>query len=130
MSSRRHVKARTDPGLAYLLELDGSIESQTTSGYWTKIEVRRVKASPARPYGVKYSLTLHSPAGDPLIGFDNAHSIKPAARGGTRFPWDHWHSLAQLDAVFYEYRTAYQLLNDFYDEVKRVLKEVSDEQDD
>ena len=130
MNSRRQGKTRTDPGLAHLLELHGTIESQTTSGYWTKIEARRVKASLARPFGLKYSLTLHSPAGDRLIGFDNAHSIKSAVQADKRLAWDHCHCDAHNDPIAYEYCGAYQLLNDFYEEVMRVLKEVNDEQND
>lgn len=114
--------------MARLLELNGTIESQTDSGFWTKIEVHRVKTSSARPFGLKYSLTLHAPDGERLIGFDNAHSIKPAGRSKIRLAWDHCHRCTFDDPVAYEYRGAEQLLNDFYNEVKLVLKEANDEQ--
>ena len=45
-------------GLDTLLDLDGSILEQE-SGYWMKIEVRRVPMSRHAPHGIRYSLTLH-----------------------------------------------------------------------
>lgn len=126
MNSRRRSKEPKDPGLTHLLELDGAIESQTDSGYWTKIEVRRVKISLARPFGLKYSLTLHAPGGERLIGFDNAHSV--ASAGKAQRAWDHFHRGTFEQPVPYEYRGADRLWFDFLDEVKRVLKEANDEQ--
>ena len=117
-----------DPGLTHLLELDGTIESQTGSGYWTKIEVRRVKQSTARPFGLKYSLTLHAPGGERLIGFDNAHPVSPKGKEKARLAWDHFHRGTFETPVPYEYRGADRLWIDFLNEVKRVLKEVKDEQ--
>jgi hypothetical protein len=35
-----------------------------------------------RPNGIRYSLTLHAPDNTRLIGFDNAHGVKPV---GSRF---------------------------------------------
>lgn len=73
----------TEPGLDYLLGLDGNIEFQNDEGYWVKMEVRRATVSSERPYGIRYSLTLHAPDGTRLLGFDNAHGgIKPE---GARF---------------------------------------------
>ena len=118
-----------ETGLEYLLGLDGEIQIQNDEGYWVKFEVRRVVATPERPHGIRYSLTLHSPEGLRLMGFDNAHGgVKPAGsrfkHSGQSFSFDHWHRHAGDEGVTYEFNTAYKLLEDFYTEVDRVLKEL------
>jgi hypothetical protein len=116
-------------GLEYLLGLNGNIEVQNDVGYWVKMEVSSVDVTTERPHGIKYSLTLHAPDNTRLIGFDNAHSVKPSGsrfkHAGKRFPYDHRHRHATDEGVLYEFDTAYQLVSDFYAEVDRVLKEVS-----
>ena len=116
-------------GLEYLLGLDGNIEVQNDAGYWVKMEVSSVDVTAERPHGIRYSLTLHAPDSTRLIGFDNAHSVKPTGsrfkHAGKRFPYDHRHRHALDEGVLYEFDTAYQLVSDFYAEVDRVLKEVS-----
>ena len=72
-------------GLEYLLGLDGHIEVQNNAGYWVKMEVASVPVTADRPHGIRYSLTLHAPDNTRLIGFDNAHSVKPV---GSRFEGD------------------------------------------
>ena len=115
--------------MEYLLGLDGNIEVQTDDGYWVKMEVSRVAATVERPHGIKYSLTLHAPDNTRLIGFDNAHAIKPEGshfkHAGKKHPYDHRHRHVRDEGLLYEFNTAYQLLSDFYSEVDRVLKEIS-----
>jgi hypothetical protein len=117
-----------DVGLEYLLGLDGNIEVQNDAGYWVKMEVSRVEVTTERPHGIRYSLTLHAPDNARLIGFDNAHSARPAGshfkHAGKKYPFDHRHRHALDEGVLYEFDTAYQLVSDFYSEVDRVLKEV------
>jgi hypothetical protein len=116
-------------GLEYLLGLDGNIEVQNDAGYWVKMEVSNVDVTTERPHGIRYSLTLHAPDNTRLIGFDNAHSVKPVGsrfkHAGKKFPYDHRHRHALDEGVLYEIDTAYQLVSDFYAEVDRVLKEIS-----
>lgn len=116
-------------GLEYLLGLDGNIEVQNDAGYWVKMEVSSVDVTTERPHGIRYCLTLHAPDNTRLIGFDNAHSVRPTGsrfkHAGKRFPYDHRHRHALDEGVLYEFDTAYQLVSDFYAEVDRVLKEVS-----
>ena len=116
-------------GLEYLLGLDGNIEVQNEAGHWVKMKVSSVVVTPERPHGIRYSLTLHAPDNTRLIGFDNAHSVKPVGsrfkHAGKRFPYDHIHRHALDEGVLYEFDTAYQLVSDFYAEVDRVLKEIS-----
>ena len=122
-------QTRQDDGLSYLLDLDGNIEVQNDEGYWVKIEARRVAATAERPHGIRYSLTLHAPNSERLMGFDNAHGgLKPEGshfkHAGNQYPYDHRHRHSKDTGVLYEFDTAYQLLHDFYAEVDRVLKEV------
>jgi len=74
-----HSTKSEDAGLEYLLGLKGNIEFQNDAGYWVKMDVSRVAITAEWPYGIKYSLTLHAPSGERLMGFDNAHGgVKPA----------------------------------------------------
>lgn len=117
-----------DGGLSYLLDLDDEVQVQNEQGYWVKFEVSVVERTPYRPHGIKYSLTLHDPDGNRIMGFDNAHAVKPIGSHfkhvGKRYPFDHRHRHAQDEGVLYEFDTATRLLMDFYEEVDRVLKEV------
>jgi hypothetical protein len=120
-----------DSGLEFLLSLDGDIQVQDDGEHWIKIEAKRVDATPDRPHGIKYSLTLHGVDGERLIGFDNAHAVPPTGsdfkHAGKKYPFDHQHRHAKDKGVLYEFDTAYQLLSDFYAEVDKVLKGVCDE---
>lgn len=117
-----------DTGLDYLLDLDGNIEVQNGQGYWIKMDACRVEATPDRPHGIRYSLTLHAPDGRRLVGYDNAHPVRPPGsrfkHAGRRYPFDHRHPFGTEVEVLYEFDTAYQLLSDFYAEVDKVLKQL------
>lgn len=63
-----------DYTLDFLLEMDGFM-AEICDGYWIKIEAKVIKVSMNKPFGVKYSLTLHSPEGERLLGFGNAHAV-------------------------------------------------------
>lgn len=94
-------------------------------GYWLKFEIAMVEESEGRPHGLSYSFTLHGPDNRRLIGFDNAHSV-PAK--GSRFSkrqktMDHWHRTETDGGRPYTFKDAETLLDDFFDEVERVLAE-------
>jgi hypothetical protein len=113
-----------DGSMDTLLDLDGQIFFVDDAGrYWVKFEVKRCEASAERPHGLRYSLTLHGPSGERLVGFDNAHPASttagPARR--SRQTHDHMHRLRTIRP--YEYRDAATLLGDFWAEVDAVLKE-------
>ncbi len=114
-----------DAGLDALLDLDGSILDQG-DGYWVKITVRLVGTPSAeRPHGISYSLTLHDPYNQRILGFDNAHAIKPMGNtkySGQRVEYDHKHRGIKDKGVPYRFVDCYQLLKDFFNEVDRVLK--------
>jgi hypothetical protein len=112
-----------DHTLEFLLNFDGRVH-HLEKGYWIKFEIKRVKASKRRPFGLSYSLTLHAPDGVRLVGFDNAHT----AVGGSRFKQrphatDHWHRTENDTGRPYEFKNADTLLQDFFHEVRRVLAE-------
>lgn len=117
-----------DPALDALLALDGQVIVIDTDGrYWVKFEVSRVAATPGRPHGLAYSLTLHGPDSGSsddsrLVGFDNAHIVATGGPAGRRrAAWDHRHRLRRVRP--YEYRDAAGLLADFWAAVDGVLAE-------
>jgi len=105
-----------DHDLSFLLSLDG-LEFQFALGFVVKIEAREVAATRHRPHGVKYSLTLHDPAGRRIYGIDSAHGI----RGQPEY--DHRHVYGARKVRGYVYRGPVGLLEDFYREVERILRE-------
>ncbi|MCC7017727.1 MAG: hypothetical protein IT564_11055 [Rhodospirillales bacterium] len=112
---------RHDPALDDLLHLDGQVlVVDPAGGHWVKFVVKRVSPSPDRPHGLSYSLTLHDAAGNRLVGYDNAHPPpgrkrrKPEAR-------DHRHGPRVTRP--YRYRSAAELLADFWTDVDSVLTE-------
>ena len=45
------------------------------AGYWVKFVVNQVPATTDRPHALDYTLTMHSPDGARLVGFDNAQPV-------------------------------------------------------
>ncbi|WP_024279458.1 DUF6516 family protein [Xanthobacter sp. 126] len=108
-----------DPSLDTLLDLDGQVlVVDPEGGHWVKFAVTRVSVSPEKPHGLDYSLTLHGPSGERLVGFDNAHPVGRQKKGE---PQDHRHRLQTVKP--YAYQDAGALLADFWALVDAVLKE-------
>lgn len=110
--------------LEFLLAFDGRIH-HLEEGYRIKFEIKKVEATKRRPHGLSYSFTLHAPDGTRLVGFDNAHGV---AAVGSRFKQrsqvsDHWHRTEDDAGRPYEFKDAEILLDDFFNEVERVLRE-------
>jgi hypothetical protein len=106
---------RRDHGLESLLAFDGHVH-HLEGGYWLKFEIGRMQETRARPHGLSY--------GTRLIGFDNAHGLPrrtPYSR--RRESHDHWHRGARDPGRPYDFTDAATLIDDFFDEVERVLKE-------
>ncbi|MGD0438742.1 MAG: DUF6516 family protein [Bryobacteraceae bacterium] len=80
--------------------------------------VTQVPATPEKPHGLDYSLTLHGRSRERLVGFDNAHPVGKQRRGD---PQDHRHRIRTVRP--YDYSDAATLLADFWAEVDAVLKE-------
>jgi hypothetical protein len=109
--------ARRDRSLDMLLELDGLVlVVDPVGGHWVRFSVTEVPASSAKPHGLDYSLTLHGPDGERLVGFDNAHPVATQRRGERQ---DHRHRLSLVRP--YEYESAGKLLADFWTEVDAIL---------
>ena len=110
--------------LEFLLAFDGRVH-HLEEGYWMKFEIKRVKATEARPHGLSYSFSLHAPDGRRLIGFDNAHRVPAAGSRFKRQPRsnDHWHRTESDHGRPYQFKDAETLIDDFFGEVERVLGE-------
>lgn len=119
-----------DKGLETLLELDGYFVVEE-DGYWTKIKVSRVKVSKERPHGISYAMTLHDPSNKRILGFDNAHAVKPRGSRrkyiGRRVVFDHKHVDEKDLGTPYSFDSAEQLLIDFFDAVDKKLKEIRED---
>lgn len=120
------IPINPDPAIDTLLDLHESILDQG-NGYWVKLEAWRVEVSEQIPHGIRYSLTLHEPYGNRILGYDNAHAVKPPKKfkyAGRILAYDHKHRHAADKGVPYEFKDAQQLLVDFFADVDRVLSEV------
>src|SRR3990170_228729 len=110
--------------LELLLAYDGRLH-YFASGHYLKFEVKVVEKSRRVPHGIAYSLTLHAPDGKRHVGFDNAHPVPH--RGGRhvrrRPEADHWHRTMSDKGQPYEFVSVERLLEDFFGEAERVLRE-------
>jgi len=114
------VKTRKNSGLETLLQLDGEVFPMD-NGFWVKFKVHTTSPNIHIPHGIKYSLTLHDKYNKRVIGYDNAHGIKPPNKkkfSGTRQIWDHKHQETKVHP--YEFESAYQLLEDFWNDVNNI----------
>lgn len=112
-------------GLETLLDLNENIVQQE-HGYWVEIHAWRVDSTAEIPHGIRYSLTLHNREGGRIMGYDNAHAVKPSNKfkfAGQVLPYDHKHRHIQDKGYPYEFKDAYQLISDFFTDVDRILKE-------
>jgi hypothetical protein len=107
-----------------LLDLDGQVLVVDPEGrHWVRFVVRRVTTTEAKPHGLDYSLTLHGPDGERLVGFDNSHPLRRASWSGGKAgtAYDHRHRLRTVRP--YEYQDAAALLADFWTAVDEVLRQ-------
>ncbi|MEA3523473.1 MAG: DUF6516 family protein [Campylobacterota bacterium] len=93
--------------LENLLNLRGEVFPMD-NGFW----VNEVESTKSIPHGVRYSLTLHDKNNHRVIGYDNAHSFKSSKKYGRKETYDHIHK--QMDIVAYEFKSASELLEDFF----------------
>jgi len=114
------MEGEESPGLTVLLELNGEI-FHMDSGYWTRIEAKRVEPTSEIPHGIRYSLTLHDPHNQRVLGYDNAHAVQGRRRRfqGRRVAWDHRHEQDVVEP--YAFDSAARLLEDFWADVDRLL---------
>lgn len=113
---------RRDRSLDDLLELDGEVFVVDEDGrYIARIRAKRVPVTSDKPHGLDYSLTLHDENGNRVVGFDNAHPMRPTKgpSGRKRKSQDHKHSGKTVRP--YQYEDSETLLADFWKEVDKVL---------
>ena len=116
-------KVLTDAGLVALLELNGEIFPMD-NGFWTKIEARKVLSNEKTPHGIRYCLTLHDRTNRRVLGYDNAHQFKTGRKGFATLTieWDHKHERNSIKP--YSYKSAGQLMEDFWNDVNRILEDL------
>jgi hypothetical protein len=109
-------------GLEMLLGYDGRI-MYLDGGYWMKFEIRRTDTTTERPHGLSYSFTLHDSRNRRIIGFDNAHAVKPLGRRAKRQQqYDHWHTTGADKGRPYDFTDAQTLVADFFEACERYLE--------
>jgi len=100
---------QADNGIDTLIDLNGNIVQQER-GYWVEIHAWRVESTVLIPHGVRYALTLHEKSGERVMGYDNAHAVRPSGRfkyAGQVLPYDHKHRHISDKGVPYEFKDAY-----------------------
>ena len=73
-----------------------------------------------------YSLTLHRPAGERVLGYDNAHYPpigSGPARKSQRARRGHDHRHRRNRIMWYDFESAAKLMEDFWDDVGSLLRE-------
>lgn len=91
------------------------------NAFWTKFVVNQVEPNEHIPHGIVYSLTLHDKHHTRILGYDNAHAIKPKRKrfAAKRIIWDHKHKYDTVEP--YEFEIAAQLLEDFWKDVNELI---------
>lgn len=105
-----------DYQLFNLLAYDGR-RMNLQNGWCMRFSFLLVNETPARPHGIKYSLTLHDISMTRLLGFDNAHGIPRYATYDHKHPFKRVHDLQP-----YKYIDADTLISDFFTAVEHACK--------
>lgn len=101
-----------DETLDWLLSFDRR-RYWLVNGWSIRFRAWTVNVNEARPFGIRYALTLHDVDGERLLGFDNAHSIPKTE------VHDHRHPYKRIkDVKPYVFESADKLVVDFFDAVK------------
>jgi hypothetical protein len=88
------------------------------NGWSIRFRIAEVEASTKRPYGIRYSFTLHDVDGARLLGFDNAHGVP------SQHEYDHRHRFRKPNEILaYEFLGADELICDFFAAVERACAE-------
>jgi Family of unknown function (DUF6516) len=110
--------------LELLLAFDGA-SYEAATGYVVEFSAKRTEPTAERPHGISYALVFRPRHGEPYIRFDNAHAVDRPGGRYVKAPaaYDHWHRDEHDAGRPYKFTTASQLLDDFWREVMRVMKE-------
>ena len=113
-----------DQGLEILLAPDDVVlVLDPSEAHWVKMVVKQIPASPERPHGISYSLTLHASGGERLLGYDNAHAVITGSGPGRRVAERHDHRHRHGTTKPYAFRDAATLMQDFWEDVEAILRE-------
>lgn len=123
------LRVKRDTSLDVLLELNDT-EYTEENGYWYRIEARLVEPAPERPHGIRYNLTLHDNYNRRIFGFDNSHAVKKTKNSKGKYKgriveYDHVHQYHHDKGSPYTFKTAEQLLQDFFNSVNRILNNIN-----
>jgi len=111
-----------DASIQRLLDLDETI-MEVGGGFWVEIKAKRVEPSTQRPAGVSYSLCLYDPGkNERLICFDNAHPVSVGSGPSKKQTPVNDHQHKGKTVKPYSYKTAEDLLVDFWAAVDDMLK--------
>lgn len=114
---------RTDHVLDFLLAFDGR-RHFFADGSYLKFAIKKGPVTRSRPHGLRYAFSLHDADGVRLLGYDNAHAVKaPGGRKKRAVEADHWHRGPGDKGVPYRFESSEKLLDDFFDEVEKVMAE-------
>jgi Family of unknown function (DUF6516) len=106
-----------DDALERLLEYHG-IRYYLANAWYVRFRVWRVEVTETRPYGIRYSFTLHGDLNERLLGFDNAHGVP------RQVAHDHQHAFRRTkDVSAYEFVNADRLLSDFFATVEAACQQ-------
>jgi hypothetical protein len=112
--------------LGELLSLHGCVIEQSY-GCRVKIEAQLCnKRFAGRPHGIRYSLSLHAPGGQRILGYDNAHPIKKrqGRHAVTKYAsYDHKHKQGTNTGEPYHFTSAQQLMADFWEDVNNAIEQ-------
>lgn len=90
------------------------------NGGWLVVHVEVVDQTPQRPHGLDYALVLQNSEKQRLLGIDNSHGYDGAPDNA---PFDHEHLEGSVERrVPYAFRSASQLITDFFDRCEAYCK--------
>lgn len=88
------------------------------NGWSIRFRIAEIAATPARPHGIKYAVTLHDVDGTRLLGFDNSHGVPRAQT------YDHRHRFRRAaELVPYDFQGADELICDFFAAVEQACRQ-------
>jgi hypothetical protein len=80
-----------------------------------------VSITPERPHGLNYSLVLLTAQGKRVVCFDNAHAVSQGSGPGKKNSKQYDHKHIGNKVTPYEFRDAYTLVADFWDDVDKLI---------
>ena len=116
---------RPDFGIEPLLNLHGWTD-EVGGGFSISVKAVRVPPDEGKPQGISYTLTMHGPGGERLLGYDNAHlpdiGTGPARKSRRRRKGrDHRHFRGRV--TWYHFESPVKLIEDFWKDVEKILED-------